>query len=214
VDTTIASGQAELSTWLIEKDSAKGTFILAYGDTGNKSYLLQQAYFFNARGYNVILFDYRGFGGSSAFSYDSTNLYHTEYYEDLKSVYAFAKSYYADHPIYIYAVSMGTIFASRLELRDLDGLVLDKPLLGLEHAVENLKKKGKHLKTPKLPELNNPNRLVIFYGTEDMVCDEQALLQYTKGKEALLYSRKRTHKESIMNEMRDKYFDVIDIGLR
>jgi alpha-beta hydrolase superfamily lysophospholipase len=145
VDTTIASGQAELSTWLIEKDSAKGTFILAYGDAGNKSYLLQQAYFFNARGYNVILFDYRGFGGSSAFSYDSTNLYHTEYYEDLKSVYAFAKSYYVDHPIYIYAVSMRTIFASRLELRDLDGLVLDKPLLGLEHAIENLKKKGKHL---------------------------------------------------------------------
>lgn len=54
----------QLDAWLIKVDSAKGTVILFHGYGGEKSSMLDKAYVFNRLGYNTMLVDFMGCGGS------------------------------------------------------------------------------------------------------------------------------------------------------
>ncbi|MFN7119905.1 MAG: alpha/beta hydrolase, partial [Saprospiraceae bacterium] len=61
----------KLNSWTLKpaaENQKNYTFILANSDAGNMSYLLPYAAMLVARGYSVILFDYRGFGHSSDFN--------------------------------------------------------------------------------------------------------------------------------------------------
>jgi hypothetical protein len=112
-ENRIPSGKAVINSWLLlQKDtSVKKTFIICHHDYGNMSFSLPVAYEMYQRGYNVVLFDYRGFGASSAFEMDSNKLFYPEFVEDFLNVYHF----YKDHnrlDMRVYAASMGTIIST------------------------------------------------------------------------------------------------------
>jgi uncharacterized protein len=54
----------ELECWLIKTNNAKGTIILFHGYGGNKSLMLDKAEVFLNLGYNTMLVDFMGCGGS------------------------------------------------------------------------------------------------------------------------------------------------------
>jgi alpha-beta hydrolase superfamily lysophospholipase len=54
----------QLDAWLIKVDKAKGTVIICHGYGGEKSSMLDKAYVFNQLGYNAMLVDFMGCGGS------------------------------------------------------------------------------------------------------------------------------------------------------
>src|ERR1039457_5607239 len=62
-----------LTGWFCKpaKDSSDLLIVIAGGDAGNMSYDLQLAQLFTQHQVPVLLFDYRGFGSSQSFAYDS-----------------------------------------------------------------------------------------------------------------------------------------------
>ena len=54
----------EIECWLMKKDSSKGTVILFHGYHARKSDMLERAYIFMDLGYNTLLVDFMGSGGS------------------------------------------------------------------------------------------------------------------------------------------------------
>ncbi len=210
----VSTDSALISTWYLRHDSIpKGTYMLAYGDAGNKSYLVQHAYMFYHQGYDVLLFDYRGFGGSSDFQHDSTFLYHKEYFEDFQTVYDYVQSVNRGPRLHIYAQSMGTIFAIRVQLLDNNFLILDSPVLSLKYARKALlKSKNKKLKTPKLHPKHSPKNLIIFYGLKDILIQSKDIETYINGKAVLLNVLDVNHLGSI-SYLQNSYFDFIRLAV-
>jgi len=54
----------ELNGWFIPKKEAKYTILFCHGNAGNISHRLDKIKFFLELGYNVFIFDYRGYGRS------------------------------------------------------------------------------------------------------------------------------------------------------
>lgn len=61
----IKTNAITLEAWKVEVPQSKGTVILFHGYAGEKSSLLSRSYEFNRLGYNTVLVDFEGSGGSS-----------------------------------------------------------------------------------------------------------------------------------------------------
>ncbi|RYU95230.1 hypothetical protein [Emticicia agri] len=53
-----------IECWLIKRENAKGTVVLFHGFAGEKSSLLEKSVVFEQLGYNTLLVDFMGSGGS------------------------------------------------------------------------------------------------------------------------------------------------------
>ena len=95
-----------------ETDTTNFLLILAGGDAGNMSYDVPLARFLT-QNFNVpvLLFDYRGFGTSQAFAYDSTAIVHPEYLMDMDAAVSFARKNYPGRKIILYGRSLGASLA-------------------------------------------------------------------------------------------------------
>jgi len=60
-----AAGGIGLHGWLIPAAEARGTVLFLHGNAGNISHRLDSVLMFYRLGYNVLIFDYRGYGSSS-----------------------------------------------------------------------------------------------------------------------------------------------------
>lgn len=104
-----------LQVWKIKADSAvrtNTTIILAYGDSGNMSYWLNHAAIMSQKGFDMVLFDYRGFGKSDPFVMNPNQLYYHEFVTDLTSVIQWTKEQYPKSKTGVWALSMGTIMST------------------------------------------------------------------------------------------------------
>jgi len=77
--------KSELRTYDISNEK-KPTIIVCNGDAGNMAQLLSFAYIFSTNGFNVITFDWRGFGESQSFPIDTNMLVYTEFLSDYNAV--------------------------------------------------------------------------------------------------------------------------------
>lgn len=81
-----ASDEVRLNGWFIPAQEAKYTILFCHGNAGNVSHRIEKIRFFNQLGYNVFIFDYRGYGKSKG-SPSENGLY-----KDSKGAYAFLLS--------------------------------------------------------------------------------------------------------------------------
>lgn len=171
-----------LNSWHLQPviNKKNVTILISYGDFGNMSYSLMQAATLYDLGYDVVLYDYRGFGASSAFEVNKDNLFDTNYVADLKAVYLHYKKIVPGQKTVLMAMSMGTIvstiFMAQQDLKDqffvYDGFVasIDQTLSflnsGKKHSVSTINDDDyqvyvEHLKL---------NKGLIFNGSQDKVC--------------------------------------------
>lgn len=68
------------------------TIVISDGDAGNMSDLILYAWHFFTRGYNVLCFDWRGFGQSSAWPTDTDMLCYSQFLTDYNAAIDFLKS--------------------------------------------------------------------------------------------------------------------------
>ena len=74
-------------TYETQDETKRPTIIVCNGDAGNMSYFqLYLAKSWTSRGFNVVTFDWRGFGISSPFAMDRNYLCYTEMLEDYRAV--------------------------------------------------------------------------------------------------------------------------------
>ncbi len=67
-ETVHFKGNEELEAWYIPADSHKGTILIFHGYMATKSSQLDKAYLLHNAGYNVLLTDFSGSGGSSGYT--------------------------------------------------------------------------------------------------------------------------------------------------
>lgn len=74
-------------TYETQNETKRPTIIVCNGDAGNMAYFqLYLAKSWTSRGFNVVTFDWRGFGKSSPFAMDRNYLCYTEMLEDYRAV--------------------------------------------------------------------------------------------------------------------------------
>ncbi len=97
-----------LTGWFLpsNQDSARATIVVSYGDAGNMGYMIGLSNIFTSTGYNVLLYDYRGFGKSQEFDTDKDMLIYTEFLYDLNSAIDFVKANYGGQ-IVLFGFSLG-----------------------------------------------------------------------------------------------------------
>jgi uncharacterized protein len=124
---TTADG-VKLHGWFMpaQKQHASGTVLYCHGNGGNLTYVRGVAQDLTARGLDVLLFDYRGYGRSEGSAPSETQLY-----ADADAAYDFLTKTRGVKPekLAIYGLSLGTTAATDLAARKVCGaLVLEAPL--------------------------------------------------------------------------------------
>lgn len=84
------------------------SIIISYGDFGKMSYWLNHAQVLASSGYDIWLYDYRGFGASSNFIIDPNQLYYNQFKKDLQAVINGVRLK-TDNKICLLGLSMGSI---------------------------------------------------------------------------------------------------------
>ncbi|WP_316743256.1 alpha/beta hydrolase [Pedobacter antarcticus] len=130
-----------LNSWVcLQKNRKKPFIIISNTDAGNMSNSLGQAQALYQEGYNVILYDYRGFGESSDFDINSDKMYYNEFSEDLNKTIEFVNTRFKPKSIVLYGLSMGTII-SRMNMDNskiIKGLILDSFVIDPKLVVDRI----------------------------------------------------------------------------
>lgn len=102
--TIIISSNKKLEAWYIpaREHTTKGTVILFHGYSGNKASMLDKSDAFLEMGYNTMLLDFMGSGGSEG---NQTTVGFKEA-EEVKDVFEYLKQK-GSQPIYLFGTSMG-----------------------------------------------------------------------------------------------------------
>ncbi len=149
-------------------DQPKGLVFYVHGNAGSLHDWGALAGFYQRQGYDLLMFDYRGFGKSQGKITSQA-----QFFADADVVYDFAKQHYPENKIVIEGFSIGTATASKLAAeRQPKALVLKAPYYTLGTLVQS--------KVPFLPSflLKYPFKTVdylrqvqcpitIFHGTAD-----------------------------------------------
>lgn len=116
----LSDGSVQISGWWIPARNPKGTIIFCHGNAGNIGDNLGILPYFNRRHWNVLLWDYRGYGESKGWPSE------TGIYADARGAFDTAKSAAPSVPIIVYGHSLGGAVAVQMALdRPVDGLIVD-----------------------------------------------------------------------------------------
>lgn len=148
-----------IECWEFTVKKAKGTVILFHGYGGQKSSLLQQSDEFRIQGYNTVLVDFMGSGGSEG---NQTTIGFKEA-EQVKTCYDYLLKK-GEKNIYLYGISMGAVAIMRavsvLEIHP-KGIILECPFGSMYKTV------CARFKTMNLPTFPMASLLVFWGGTEN-----------------------------------------------
>jgi len=105
----------ELNVWVMKPEKSVNnniTIVIVGSDAGNMGFSLPYAFHLLNSGYKVVTFDYRGFGESSEFEYNPSNIYHSEYIADFNAVINWCKNELDYRMLGTMGFSMGTLISS------------------------------------------------------------------------------------------------------
>lgn len=160
-----------------KKKVTEKTIILVYGDYGNMSYYISYIKFYTELGYNVVSFDYRGFGKSSNFLIEKDMLFYNEFASDLRGVILYCKNNLHLRSIGLVSLSMGTILtAIAVQGFDINFIIAEGCVYNYLDIIDRLKKykiKDSYvpLNSDKLPGLwkNITSKMLIFVADLDTI---------------------------------------------
>lgn len=124
-ETIILKSNSEIECWRIKTENAKGTVILFHGFGGNKSSMLDKSDIFLGLGYNTLLVDFMGSGGSEG---NQTTIGFLEAHQ-VKTCFDYLTEK-GEQNIYIFGTSMGSV-ATMKAINDYDikpkGIIIECP---------------------------------------------------------------------------------------
>ena len=142
-ETVQVQSNVKLECWSIKADSAKGTVIIFHGYRASKSQMLDRSDEFLKMGYNTLLVDFMGSGGSDG---NCTTIGFKEA-EEVKSAFDYAASKGEKH-IYLFGTSMGAVSIMKAVNEyhlTATGLILECPFGNMFQTVDvRVKKMGLH----------------------------------------------------------------------
>ena len=150
--------------------AAKGVVVYYHGNADNLIRWGHAGEFFEKYGYEVIIYDYRGYGKSTGELNEST------FYSDAEAIYQYAAKHYLPEQIVIYGRSLGSGPSSYVASRNkVNQLILETPFSSIKDLFyayypffppvfmfNYIFPVKKHLKDVDVP-------ITIFHGTDDFI---------------------------------------------
>lgn len=148
----------KLNTWIIsESENYSDVFIMLNTDIGNMSNFLPYAKYVSKNLKKaVVLFDYRGYGKSSKFTFSKYALSMIEFVEDTRAVIQYVHKLNPKSKVSLYGFSMGAtiaVLASKNE--NIDGLFLDSPMIDPKDVMARISNKNVFLDNEEQFNLTN-----------------------------------------------------------
>ncbi len=154
-ETVIIKGTKATEAWHIKKDSSKGTVIICHGYSGCKSKMLTQSAVFNTMGYNTLVIDFMGSGGSEG-NQTTIGFYEAE---QVKNALNYIRKQ-GEKNIILYGTSMGSAAIMKMEAENQlhpNAIIIECPFGTMQETV-NARFKIMHI--PSFPMAY----LLMFWG--------------------------------------------------
>ncbi len=144
--------EATLNAWMF--DAKTPTFnwvIVSHSGDGNMADNLERVNSFLSAGFNVIIYDYRGYGSSSDFEIDKETYIYPQFINDLQSVLDYIKGEKKLNRIDLYGIGVGAglsigVGANRPETKN---IIADAPWISLQVMEKKMREAtGKTLTMP------------------------------------------------------------------
>lgn len=233
-DSVVTSDGYRINIWNLPGTGGNGRSVLiACADAGNMGQWLGIGATLCFLGYDVWMFDYRGFGGSQDFATDRDMLYHSEYLRDFGAVLEHV-AVLRDRPVDVLAFSMGTIMVGE-HLRQYPGrkslirsCVMDGFISDPAESVRILNggndngsgSDGKSVYLPTAPLLSPGFRpqdisvpMLLIHATEDTVSPRRLLEPLTASPLVTLREFDCKHLQAAFTHT-EEYFTALDTFLK
>jgi len=127
-------GNAELLVWSFKANAATSDLVLiAHNGEGNMADYLRRIDQFTHSGYNVVIFDYRGYGESSQFAIDAEMYIYPHFQNDMETMIDFCRrSGAATFDLYGWGIGAGLALGIGYSRPEIRKIVADTPFLSME----------------------------------------------------------------------------------
>lgn len=180
------SDGAKINTWFFEcPKKVNNNIIISSSGDGNMADNLEIINSFLSAGYNVLAYDYRGYGKSSDFTIEADVYIYPQFITDLITAIDYLKKLRASSKFDFYGVGIGGglalgVGANRLETRR---IIVDGPWVSLEGMKSKIKEvQGKDVVIPFGFDKNYEPA----YGLENPKTKIQGILIFVSPKDALI----------------------------
>ncbi|MDD5571996.1 MAG: alpha/beta hydrolase [Bacteroidales bacterium] len=140
--------------WLYKANEASSGKIIILSDDGNGNMadLIELASNFISLGYNVLTYDYRGYGKSSDFNINKTFYIYAQFQKDIDAALNHVKKYYSRfRSVHLYGTGIGAglSLCAGAYHPEVSKIIADSPYLDFESIQKIIKEKtGAELKLP------------------------------------------------------------------
>jgi pimeloyl-ACP methyl ester carboxylesterase len=125
---------ANLQAWYFPaKVKTTKLILICHNGEGNMADYLQKIEAFGSLGYNIVTFDYRGFGKSSDFKIDNNYYIYPQFQDDVKAMIDFCrKQFVANFDIYGWGMGSGLALGIGWNRPEIKKIIADTPFLSME----------------------------------------------------------------------------------
>lgn len=125
---------ATLTAWHFPANTKTTRLVLiSHNGEGNMADYLRRVDQFTSIGYNVVTYDYRGFGTSSEFEVDNNMYVYPHFQDDLKAMIDFCrKQYVQSFDMYGWGIGAGLNLGIGYNRKEIKKIVADTPFLSME----------------------------------------------------------------------------------
>jgi pimeloyl-ACP methyl ester carboxylesterase len=127
-------GSAELNVWDFPCKSRKTTelMLIAHNGEGNMGDYLRRVDQLTSE-FNVVIFDYRGFGESSEFEIDNNMFIYPHFQDDMETMFDYCrKQYVATFHVYGWGMGAGLALGIGFQRPETKSIIADSPFLSME----------------------------------------------------------------------------------
>lgn len=128
-------GLATLNAWSFKATTGETTklVLIAHNGEGNMADYLRRVDVFTHMGYNVVIFDYRGYGESSEFEIDNNMYIYPHFQDDYTSMIDFCrKKFTPKFSVYGWGIGGGLSLGIGWNRSEVNKIIADTPFLSME----------------------------------------------------------------------------------
>lgn len=151
VKETTTSDGAKLKIWYFPAKTGKTTklILISHNGEGNMGDYLRRVDQFITAGFNVVTYDYRGFGESSEFEIDNNMFIYPHFIKDYQAMLDFCrKNYVQTFDVYGWGIGGGLSLGIGYNRREVNSIIADTPFLSMEDLEDKFGEWDEPLEVP------------------------------------------------------------------
>ncbi|OFZ10173.1 MAG: hypothetical protein A3D92_15105 [Bacteroidetes bacterium RIFCSPHIGHO2_02_FULL_44_7] len=145
-----SDGEAELNAWYFPALKKTTQLVLiAHNGEGNMGDYLRRVDAFLAMGFNVVTFDYRGFGESSEFEIDNNMYIYPHFQDDVSSMIDYCRTQFTpSFELYGWGMGAGLSLGIGYTRPEIKSIIADTPFLSMEDLEERFSSWDEPMEVP------------------------------------------------------------------